>query len=139
MLQQAAVNHQYEESSSDEDDGGGGGDAGYGNEDGVMETDGVMDLEDLGKVMHKMKAAKNRRDEEERSVTKGSINSSGDGKEVREPREMVTPLLRQSLTKQGKLSSMLYDLMGKWQIVWKKIVILAENVEKMGKQSFDCY
>ena len=42
------ADNKYDESSSEDettDDPGGGG-------------DGVMDLEDLGKVMHKMKAAK---------------------------------------------------------------------------------
>ncbi len=46
-------------------------------------------MEDMGKMVNKMKAAaKKRQDEEE-------------GKVLGEPREMVTPLLHKSLTKQG--------------------------------------
>lgn len=89
------------ESSSDEEDAADGEAEGGG--DGVMETDGVMDLEDLGKVMHKMKAAKQQRTEEEDAMSKGQINSTttGEGTGAAEPREMITPLLRKSLTKQG--------------------------------------
>lgn len=54
------------ESSSDED-----------------ETGGVVDLEDIGNIMTKMKQTKHRRDEDQTL------------------REMVTPEIRQSLTKQG--------------------------------------
>ena len=50
----------------------------------------IVDLEDMGKVMRKMKAAKIRRREEEDAAKKGS-----------EAREMVTPLLKKALTKQG--------------------------------------
>ncbi|XP_072032877.1 S-adenosyl-L-methionine-dependent tRNA 4-demethylwyosine synthase TYW1-like [Amphiura filiformis] len=98
--EQQPSDHQNAEESSSEDESPEGDDAGGG--DGVMQTDGVMDLEDLGKVMHKMKAAKQRRDEEENSAKTNNINSSGDRENnVTEPREMITPLLRQSLTKQG--------------------------------------
>ena len=54
------------ESSSDEDEAG-----------------GVVDLEDIGNIMTKMKETKHRRDKD------------------RTLREMVTPEIRQSLTKQG--------------------------------------
>ncbi|XP_064391426.1 S-adenosyl-L-methionine-dependent tRNA 4-demethylwyosine synthase TYW1-like [Halichondria panicea] len=52
---------------------------------------GLVDVEDMGHVMGKMKSAKSQRREEEDQVRKG----------LKEPREMVTPALRQSLTKQG--------------------------------------
>ena len=51
----------------------------------------IVDLEDMGKVVHKMKAAKTRRTEEEDAMRRGS-----------EAREMVTPVLKKALTKQGK-------------------------------------
>ncbi|VDI56049.1 tRNA wybutosine-synthesizing protein 1 [Mytilus galloprovincialis] len=63
------------------------------NEDGdgssLQTTNGVVDLEDLGKVMQTMKKAKVRRKKEE------SAQSTG------EPREMVTPMLKKALEKQG--------------------------------------
>ena len=75
------------ESSSEEEDGGeevteGGG---------PRSSGGLIDVEDMGQLMDKMKSAKTRRLEEEESIRKG----------VREQREMVTPMLRQALTKQG--------------------------------------
>ena len=76
-----------EEEASDNDndstnkEGGGGG---------PQLSEGLIDVEDMGKVVKKMKAvAKKRRDEEEGRV-------SG------EPREMVTPMLHKALTKQGR-------------------------------------
>lgn len=67
------------ESSSDEDDKG----------VDSHSLEGIMDMEDMGKVMKKMKAAaKKRREEEEGSATG-------------EPREMVTPMLHKALSKQG--------------------------------------
>ena len=51
----------------------------------------IVDLEDMGKVVRKMKAAKTRRTEEEDAMRRGS-----------EAREMVTPVLKKALTKQGK-------------------------------------
>ncbi|XP_033628293.1 S-adenosyl-L-methionine-dependent tRNA 4-demethylwyosine synthase TYW1-like [Asterias rubens] len=51
----------------------------------VTETNGLTDLEDLGKVMKKMKKAK-----DDRASAKSA-----------EPREMITPMLRKALTKQG--------------------------------------
>ena len=53
----------------------------------------LIDVEDMGQMMRKMKSAKSRRLEEEEAVRSG----------VSEAREMVTPLLRQSLTKQGSM------------------------------------
>ena len=52
-----------------------------------------MDLEDIGGMMNKMKSAKQRRSEEEEAMRRGEV----------EPREMVTPMLRKALTKQGRL------------------------------------
>ena len=71
------------ESSSDEESGGE-----Y--EGKEKPSNEIVDLEDMGKVMRKMKAAKIRRREEEDAAKKGS-----------EAREMVTPLLKKALTKQG--------------------------------------
>ncbi|XP_022095801.1 S-adenosyl-L-methionine-dependent tRNA 4-demethylwyosine synthase-like [Acanthaster planci] len=51
----------------------------------ITQTNGLTDLEDLGKVMKKMKKAKE---------SKASDKAS-------EPREMITPMLRQALSKQG--------------------------------------
>ncbi|KAJ8308926.1 hypothetical protein KUTeg_012372 [Tegillarca granosa] len=55
----------------------------------LQTSSGVVDLEDLGKVMKTMKKAKVSRKSEELSKANG------------EPREMITPLLRKSLEKQG--------------------------------------
>ncbi|RUS82372.1 hypothetical protein EGW08_009824, partial [Elysia chlorotica] len=68
-----------EEFVSDEDDGEEESTPGQGGAD-------VMDLEDLGKVMHQAVQAKRQ----------NGVHGSGDG-----PREMITPLLRESLEKQG--------------------------------------
>lgn len=59
--------------------------------DGLKSSNEIVDLEDMGKVMRKMKAAKTRRREEEDAMRKGA-----------EAREMVTPVLKKALTKQGK-------------------------------------
>lgn len=55
----------------------------------LQRSNGVVDVEDLGKVMRGMKKAKVKRKKEE------SANSTG------EPREMVTPMLKKALEKQG--------------------------------------
>ena len=55
-----------------------------------------MDLEDIGGVVSKMKSAKQRRLEEEAAIKSGKM----------EPREMVTPMLRKALSKQGGYSPM---------------------------------
>ncbi|XP_033118355.1 S-adenosyl-L-methionine-dependent tRNA 4-demethylwyosine synthase TYW1-like, partial [Anneissia japonica] len=65
------------ESSSDDEDG----------ED--KEGESVLDLEDLGIVMKKLKKAKDDREQEKKA---------SDG-----PKEMITPLLRKSLSKQGNI------------------------------------
>lgn len=68
-----------EEEEADEDD----------NELSLQKSNGVVDVEDLGKVMKNMKKAKVRRKRED--LAKGSG----------EPKEMVTPALRKALEKQG--------------------------------------
>ncbi|KAH3891262.1 hypothetical protein DPMN_015355 [Dreissena polymorpha] len=76
----------YETSSEEEEDVGA-----VEGEGGVSQgSGGVVDLEDLGKVMKQMKTAKAKRQEEE-------VAMSGGG----ERKEMVTPQLRKALTKQG--------------------------------------
>ncbi|XP_045174102.2 S-adenosyl-L-methionine-dependent tRNA 4-demethylwyosine synthase TYW1-like [Mercenaria mercenaria] len=61
------------------------------NEEGVTQnSSGVVDLEDLGKVMKKMKTAKVHRKAEEEAAMNGT-----------EKKEMVTPQLRKALVKQG--------------------------------------
>ena len=75
------------ESSSDEEVGS------EDNKGGVSphSSEGLIDMEDMGKVMKKMKtAAKKRREEEEE-----------EGSAAGEPREMVTPMLHKALSKQG--------------------------------------
>ena len=78
------------ETSSDEEDGedveGVGGNTGQ-----TPSSDGLVDLEDIGGMMSKMKSVKQQRREEEEAVRTGKIP----------PREMVTPMLRKALTKQG--------------------------------------
>ena len=73
------------ESSSGEEEGG---------EDDKGEvsphsSEGLIDMEDMGKVMKKMKAVVKKRQEEEKESAAG------------EPREMVTPMLHKALSKQG--------------------------------------
>ena len=73
----------YETTSSEED-------SDYENDGeeaiGGKTTAGLVDMEDIGKVMHKMKKVKKQRDAERKNG---------------ELREMVTPMLRKALTKQG--------------------------------------
>ena len=78
------------ESSSDEGEG-----EGEDKSEGVSprSSEGLVDVEDMGKVVKKMKAAAKRRQEEEE-----------EGGVVGEPREMVTPMLHKALTKQGEYS-----------------------------------
>ena len=54
-------------------------------------SEGLVDMEDIGSVVKEMKVAKQRRVEEEEAVRGGAL----------EPREMVTPMLRKALSKQG--------------------------------------
>lgn len=76
------------ESSSDEDDEADGDEV---EGKGRGASGGLVDLEDMGGMVGKMRSAKQRRLEEEAAVRRGEA----------EPREMVTPMLRKSLTKQG--------------------------------------
>ena len=74
----------YETTSSEEDSDYDDGEA----EEGVggKTTAGLVDVEDIGKVVHKMKKVKKQRDADRKNG---------------ELREMVTPMLRKALTKQG--------------------------------------
>ena len=75
-----------EEEVEDDDEGGDTAKKGV----NPSSSDGLIDMEDMGKVMKKMKAAAKKRKEEE------------EGKAVGELREMVTPMLHKALTKQGE-------------------------------------
>ena len=77
----------WETSSEEEEEEEGRGKDGEQGEGGG--GGGVVDVEDIGRVLHRVK-----------------IPRAGRGEEVRkrakmEPREMVTPLLRKNLSKQG--------------------------------------
>ena len=74
----------YETTSSEEDSG----DDDKSGSGGGKQTGGLVDVEDIGKVVHKMKKAKKEKDADA-SRRNGEL------------REMVTPNLRASLTKQG--------------------------------------
>lgn len=82
----------YESSSDEGEEANGDGDEAKGH----SVSTGLVDVEDLGRVVGKMKSAKQRRLEEEEAVRRGEA----------EPREMVTPMLRKSLSKQGELEGM---------------------------------
>ena len=71
----------YETTSSEEDSDDDGEEGA-----GGKTTAGLVDVEDIGKVVHKMKKVKKQRDADKRNG---------------ELREMVTPMLRKALTKQG--------------------------------------
>ena len=71
----------YETTSSEEDGDGDDEEA-----VGGKTTAGLVDVEDIGKVVHKMKKVKKQRDADRKNS---------------EVREMVTPMLRKALTKQG--------------------------------------
>jgi len=73
----------YETTSSEEESAEEGDD-----QVGGKQTGGLVDVEDIGKVVHKIKKAKKERD----------ANASRKNGELR---EMVTPNLRTALTKQG--------------------------------------
>ncbi|XP_075761218.1 S-adenosyl-L-methionine-dependent tRNA 4-demethylwyosine synthase TYW1 [Pelodiscus sinensis] len=61
----------------------------------------VIDVEDLGKMMGHMKKAKKEREVEEETGRTGPFQQSIGKNEERERREMITPSLRDALTKQG--------------------------------------
>ncbi len=81
----------YETSSDEEEEEDGKSGGGVVSEGHSPSSEGLVDVEDIGSMMGKMKSAKKRREEEEEAVRSG----------VAEPREMVTPMLRKSLSKQG--------------------------------------
>ncbi|CAH3108575.1 unnamed protein product [Porites lobata] len=67
-------------------------------EDGEQESEeGLLDMEDLGPMMNKMRKTK---EEKEATKLKGPKRSIGKKKNV-EPKEMITPALEKALTKQG--------------------------------------
>ncbi|KFW01843.1 tRNA wybutosine-synthesizing protein 1, partial [Eurypyga helias] len=64
-------------------------------------TSSVIDVEDLGNVMSHMKKAKRERELEEGDVGMSLARENAGRKEEGEKREMITPSLREALTKQG--------------------------------------
>ncbi|KFQ11358.1 tRNA wybutosine-synthesizing protein 1, partial [Leptosomus discolor] len=64
-------------------------------------TNSVIDVEDLGSIMSHMKKAKRERELKEGDVGTSLTRENAGGKEECEKREMITPALREALTKQG--------------------------------------
>ncbi|KFW63788.1 tRNA wybutosine-synthesizing protein 1, partial [Pygoscelis adeliae] len=64
-------------------------------------TNSVIDVEDLGDIMSHMKKAKRERELEEGDVGTSLTRENAGRKEENEKREMITPALREALTKQG--------------------------------------
>ncbi|XP_075374062.1 S-adenosyl-L-methionine-dependent tRNA 4-demethylwyosine synthase TYW1-like isoform X1 [Mycteria americana] len=64
-------------------------------------THSVIDVEDLGNIMSHMKKAKRERELEEGDVGTNLTQENAGRKEEGEKREMITPALREALTKQG--------------------------------------
>ncbi|NWX67891.1 TYW1 synthase, partial [Alca torda] len=64
-------------------------------------TNAVVDVEDLGNIMSHMKKAKRERELEEGDVGTSLTRENAGRKEEGEKREMITPALREALTKQG--------------------------------------
>jgi len=89
---------EYQDSDEEEEDG---------EEEFNEGSDGeVLDLEDLGSMATKIKKARSDKSAEEEAYQSGGAKVRiGDGK-VAEPKEMITPIVRKSLTKQG------YSLIG---------------------------
>ena len=93
LIPQAEGQLLIESSSDEEEPSGGEGDDTTNKEGGGVSprsSGGLIDVEDMGKVVKKMKAAAKQRREEEEGRASGG-----------EPREMVTPMLHKALTKQG--------------------------------------
>ncbi|XP_067165717.1 S-adenosyl-L-methionine-dependent tRNA 4-demethylwyosine synthase TYW1 [Apteryx mantelli] len=65
------------------------------------DTNSVIDVEDLGKIMSHMKKAKKERELEEGGGRTSLSQESAGRKEEGERREMITAALREALTKQG--------------------------------------
>ncbi|XP_068945250.1 S-adenosyl-L-methionine-dependent tRNA 4-demethylwyosine synthase TYW1-like [Petaurus breviceps papuanus] len=78
----------------------------------------VVDVEDLGKVMHSVKKAKKEREQQDMGL---DLSQSTGKNEAQEKREMITPALREALSKQG------YQLIGSHSGVklcrWTKVFI----------------
>ncbi|XP_050765051.1 S-adenosyl-L-methionine-dependent tRNA 4-demethylwyosine synthase TYW1-like [Gymnogyps californianus] len=64
-------------------------------------TNSVIDVEDLGNIMSHMKKAKRERELEEGDVGTSLTHENARRTEEGEKREMITPALREALTKQG--------------------------------------
>ncbi|XP_074016757.1 S-adenosyl-L-methionine-dependent tRNA 4-demethylwyosine synthase TYW1-like [Numenius arquata] len=64
-------------------------------------TNTVIDVEDLGNIMSHVKKAKRERELEEGDVGTSLMRDNAGRKEEGEKREMITPALREALTKQG--------------------------------------
>ncbi|XP_049659744.1 S-adenosyl-L-methionine-dependent tRNA 4-demethylwyosine synthase TYW1-like [Accipiter gentilis] len=64
-------------------------------------TNSVIDVEDLGSIMSHMKKAKRERELEEGDTGTSLTHKNAGRKEEGEKREMITPALREALTKQG--------------------------------------
>uniref|UniRef100_A0A672UST3 S-adenosyl-L-methionine-dependent tRNA 4-demethylwyosine synthase TYW1 n=1 Tax=Strigops habroptila TaxID=2489341 RepID=A0A672UST3_STRHB len=64
-------------------------------------TNSVVDVEDLGNIMRHMKQAKRERELEEGDVGMSLTRENAGRKEEGGKREMITPALREALTKQG--------------------------------------
>nr|XP_021138620.1 S-adenosyl-L-methionine-dependent tRNA 4-demethylwyosine synthase [Columba livia] len=64
-------------------------------------TNSVIDVEDLGNIMSHMKKAKRDCELEDGDVGKNLAQENSGRKEESERREMITPALREALTKQG--------------------------------------
>ncbi len=95
FLPQAEGQLLIESSSDEEEEDNGGDDNDATNKEGggvsPRSSGGLIDVEDMGKMVKKMKAAAKKRQEEEEGRVSGG-----------EPREMVTPMLHKALTKQGR-------------------------------------
>ncbi|KFZ57664.1 tRNA wybutosine-synthesizing protein 1, partial [Podiceps cristatus] len=64
-------------------------------------TNSVVDVEDLGNIMSHMKKTKRERELEEGDVGRSLTRENAGRKEEGDKREMITPALREALTKQG--------------------------------------
>ena len=116
----------YETSSDEdeEDDEGEGKGKGGGSS---PSSDSLVDVEDIGSMMKKMKSAKKRRKEEEEAVRSGAV----------EPREMVTPMLRKALTKQGLWHTLCITIFLK-RVIFKFRFCLSRTTCKCGSYKVHC-
>lgn len=99
------TNVEYDSEEEEADDGELNKDIGAGDDAGS--DDGMVDLEDMGKMASKLKAAKISRAEEDEALEnskanpKRSIGNTADAASAPVAREMVSPMLHKNLTKQG--------------------------------------